>query len=252
MTISETRKVILAQKFAGAGGCLDGLSWIQATFADLELGEVLYPEDMAFMKNTPGWCPTGQTSIPGTTGFMIDTSGIGGDTYINGNYIGTTDAVLDYPAGEYLVTIKKPNYIDQSLPVTIIDGQYTRLAVSMVQAPTPSTGTSTTSKGAIVTTTNSTPKGAAAPGTKIKLGASNWFGYEHKNTGDATWHGYIGVKLVDEQGVTFTCPGDPTYTSSLAAGEVKYLWVNCTVPATGSNAPINGAITVSLIRTTVS
>ena len=45
--------------------------------------------------------------------------------------------------------------------------------------------------------------------TTIQLGKTNWFGFEHRNTGTATWRGYIGVKLWTPAGTSTGTKGTP-------------------------------------------
>lgn len=67
--ITANRKKILAAGFGDVKGCIDNKSALDASFANLVNGVALYPEDMYFLLNNIGWCPTtGETGGTGPTG----------------------------------------------------------------------------------------------------------------------------------------------------------------------------------------
>jgi hypothetical protein len=248
LAIAETRKSSLASQF-GENKCVTDESWMAATLAELTQGFYTLPEDIDFLYNTPGYCSSGEE--PTGTGIIIDTGGLNANVYINGNLMGKTDDKIDIKAGTYSATLKKTGYNDTTVTVTSIDGVYTTSKATMT-VKSQETGnidvidTTTNTTGAILKLTGGL-KGNIAPGSKIQLGITNWFGVEHVNQGTGNWRGYIGVRLSDEGGNKFAYGGDPTYVSKIAPGETKYLWAKTVVP---TNINI-GKITVTLLRTSV-
>lgn len=82
----------------------------------------------------------------------------------------------------------------------------------------------------------------------ITPGKSYWFGMELKNTGNADWVGYLGVKIITNDQEVFVYQGDKQYAQQVKAGETKMIWCKATIP---DDVVINETTRVSLLRTQV-
>lgn len=100
-------------------------------------------------------------------------------------------------------------------------------------------GTVTTTEAVLEFTGNT--EGVTVDG--IELGVSNYLGMEHKNVGNALGRYWLGVRLVDENGVEWLYTGDPTYTYSIDPGETVMMKTYFTPPTTlGESVTIYGIL----------
>lgn len=238
MAITEARKLDLGKAYGDQSGCLLGDSWLRASKDDLLGNTRMYSTDIDFMLNTPAWCPPSVTPTV-TTGVLITTTGeVGASIYVDGLYKGKTETTIAMEPGNYLAKLTRSGYDSLEVPLIVVSGQIFKPIVTMTStSSTPTTGTPI-----IVYTGNKTE-----PPYGVQIGKENWFGYEHRNEGDANWRGYLGVKITDSAGHVFTYEGNPAYATIVKPGETKMLWASCTV--TGL---VKGQMTIVMLRTTLS
>lgn len=230
MVLYESRKKTLVEAF-GEEGCLTGESWMIATFQNLNGEFTLYSDDVEFMYNNQQYCTPEEEEVD-TTLIVREYNGVSADVAIDGVVVGKTNRFISIEAGNYTATVSADGYIPQEIAVIVKDKTSNEYKyVTLEKEEETGTGTeegseygTVTPLGAILTPTmnNKTP-------SPIVAGDYNWFGWEFTNTGDTTWKGTVGVKLIDASGNVFSWGGDSTKKQSIAKGETKYLWAYCLV-----------------------
>jgi hypothetical protein len=232
MVIYDTRKKALVQEF-GENGCLTENSWLRATFEDVNDQFRIYTDDMEWMYKNPTECVEGTTTPEETTsgsGVIINAGGLKANVLIGNVIKGTTDSIIELVPGAYMVTIVKTGYKSLDLPFSVVKERYTEKYVTLVpDAQDIEIITPTSGPNIKPTMRNKNP-------SPIKPGYDNWFGWEFKNHGDKKWSGIVGVRITSynvetgEQESLYEYLGDSAIHQSVAAGEIKYLWVKAPVP----------------------
>jgi hypothetical protein len=233
-----SRQLDLLDNFA-ASGCIVDMTWQNAMVAELEGTTRLNSDDMRFLRDNIGKCKKPTTS---RTGFFINAGGLYASVYLEQNYIGKTDGTIEAPAGLYMLAVKKLGYKTMDVPMEVKQDQVTNVIILLeVDTSTP-TGPTGGGVGAIIEWT-----GNRKFPSPVQLGKENWFGVEFKNVGDATWVGYLGVKLTAADGKFWTYEGDPTKATTVTVGQTKYVYCKVTVPETIGA----GNISIAILKYTV-
>ncbi len=136
MTLTSDRQNALATKFGDINRCITKNSWMQAMVADI-LGEFyMDEEDMAWLRTTPDFCapavPVGGETAE-KTGIFIDTGGALADVYVGDEKVGSTDVLIEMPAGSYTFVVRKSGFKSRSLAENITDKQILNRVVTLVE-----------------------------------------------------------------------------------------------------------------------